>query len=863
MVVELNKGLYRSIWSWARGSKLPLDLAGLPFLGAVAYLLFRHAAALRPLEGALLVVATAGFLRAGLHWWGWHQRLLKDGPLLDWVQRILQGERQPLQALDRQLPKQHQVRQVAEALNAVLLDLQEEREELADLRRAHARDWRHFDTLLASIQEHRAKDQAGRLAGKAQLETLGRDLKTAIEDTLRLDQIELNYRLRADQFRLQGQAFRSTLDQVRAGLDQFENLLEELKDSFPRLRREEDALGRLADAGMRQGARLSLSVKGLVAHTPRLVDETQARTEWLRRLRLVADGARDRTEALARRMEGFREEAQARIRAFGGAMGGLKELDHVAQQTGLLAVNAAILAQRDGGSAGMAEIGARLRLLADQTSEGTAAMGRTLEAYQQGLERETAGLWDLQEVAQNLLADIHELLRTSGQLDRQGHDLERALETHLGMADELRQASERAELSLQEVGARAMALEAAHGRQWGVEAKLAPERERLARMGMRLAEVGDGLAHISQQNIDEIWEILARHQEVRKTDAYRQVTGMGLPQIMDEPAGAKAAWNGIAWARSHRRSLLFGDGRSAYLPYGYLDDGGAIHLRLLGQDALYQPEPSALEAWSCDTTGQIWELSLLESLRTESHRLTLLSLLKESPVAGCFPGMELRITPNGAQLRLPHPYPGLPAFLAGLGLELPLESDQWGQGFRALKPLYRERQGLLWLGPGQGGGVQNQCIRLVHEWVGDDHHHEYFLPSLPYQGHRPPCPWLGDGEVPERLEIPLAARCAAFGSDASGLRSFHQRLLEAGATEGTDGAVFCAVPITHPHPEALLLRLFQADTELAGAFHPDLVPYQMRLREEVLAGTGDPYQAAWSLLEDLQREGWVLPLTIA
>jgi hypothetical protein len=67
--------------------------------------------------------------------------------------------------------------------------------------------------------------------------------------------------------------------------------------------------------------------------------------------------------------------------------------------------------------------------------------------------------------------------------------------------------------------------------------------------------------------------------------------------------------------------------------------------------------------------------------------------------------------------------------------------------------------------------------------------------------------------------------------------------------------------VGHAHPEALLLRLFQAEADLAGAFHPDLVPYQIRLREEVLGGaTGDPYSASWALLEDLQREGWLMPL---
>jgi hypothetical protein len=71
----------------------------------------------------------------------------------------------------------------------------------------------------------------------------------------------------------------------------------------------------------------------------------------------------------------------------------------------------------------------------------------------------------------------------------------------------------------------------------------------------------------------------------------------------------------------------------------------------------------------------------------------------------------------------------------------------------------------------------------------------------------------------------------------------------------------CAVGIGHPHPEALLLGLFQPDGELAGAFHPDLVPYQIRFREEVLGGGAeDPYRAAWAILEDLQGEGWLMPL---
>jgi len=858
MAEKMGIGRVRSIWKQRSGEKLPVEVMALPLLGAVAYLLFRYARAFTPLEAAFLLMTTAALLMAGLRWWHWQRRLTRDGSIADWVERILAGNRVPLQAPEGLRERDLQV---AGALNALIGDTQAKGSELAGLRHAMAKDWRELDALLEAIQRQHEAEVKLRVQGAGRLATLGRDLKTAIEDTLRLDQIELNYRLRADQSRLQGQAFRSTLEQLRAGLDQFENLLDELQDTFPRLRREEDALARLADAGLRQSARLALSVKGLVAHTPRLLEGTQARTEGLRRLRESADGVRDQTEALARRLERFRDEAQARIRSFGGAQGSLKDLDHVAQQTGLLAVNAAILAQQDSSSAGMAAIGGRLRYLADRTAEGATGMERILDEYERGLEHETAGLWDLQEVTQKVLAEVHELLRTAGNLDLQGRDLELGLEAHLGLVDQVRQSSERAELSLHEVGARAMALEAAHGRQWSVEAKITPEQERLSRMGLRLAEVGDELARISQANIDEIWDILARHQEIRRTDAYRQVTSVGLPHLMDTPKEADAIWNGIAWARAQRYSRLV-EGTSKVLPpVGRHDRDGGLRLLLLGQDLLRSPERSALESWSCDPTGQAWDLHLLASLRTESHRLALLALLKDSPLTACFPGLDMHIAPEGVLLKLPHPYPGLPGFLAGLRLELSVEPELWDHPFREAALWNPEVQGVIWVGPGQGGGVQNQCIRLAHVWVCGAPSHEVFLPWLPYRGQRPRCPWLGDGPVVEAFSAPLSVRCLGLSADPATLNPLRDRFLQAGATSGPVGATLCSIGIGHAHPEALLLRLFQPDADMAGAFHPDLVPYQTRLREDVLGGsTGDPYQAAWTLIEDLQREGWLMPL---
>jgi hypothetical protein len=487
-------------------------------------------------------------------------------------------------------------------------------------------------------------------------------------------------------------------------------------------------------------------------------------------------------------------------------------------------------------------------------------MGRILGGYRQGLEHEAAGLWDLQEVAQRLLSDVHELLRTAAHMDLQGQDLERALETHLGLVDQVHQNSERAELSLHEVGARAMALESAHGRQWSVEAKLTPEQERISRVSRHLAEVGEALIQLSQQNMDEIWDLHTRYQEVRRSAAYRQVASGELPHLLDVPEGADAAWNAIAWARAQRRFRLE-QGSGSLPPLGHLDSSGHLHLLLLGQDALRHPEASALESWTCDPTGQDWEFDLTASLRIEGHRLALLALIKESRIAAAFPELDIHITPKGVRIRLPHPYPRLPEFLAGLRLDLAVERSFWDHPFREAGPQASAVQRLIWMGPGQGGGRHNPWIRLAHAWVNHLQFHENFLSWLTYGAPRPPCPWPEDDEGVAVPSDPAAVRCLGLGVDPAPLYPFRDRLVGAGAAEGPGGMALCAISLTHSHPEALLLGLFQPGADLAGAFHPDLIPYQARLRDEVLGGgTGDPYRAAWSLLEDLQREGWLMPL---
>ncbi|GLH67923.1 hypothetical protein GETHED_22870 [Geothrix edaphica] len=836
------------------------DLVILPFLGVAAYFLFQASALLRPGEAAVLMMVAAGLVQLGRRWFAWQRDLAPERFLSDWAGRILQGDRTPLAS---PAGLREEGRQVAAALNSLLGESRQIGGHLASLHQAVVREWAELDGVLGQVQQQAIEDRSARTTAGERLATYGQDLREAMEGSLKFGQIELEQRLRADQHRLQGQAFGAALEQAQARLRQVEALMREFQDTFPRLRKEEEALGRLADAGVRQGARLDLAVKGLAAHTPRLLEETKARAEQLRRFRTSADGVRDRAEALARRIEAFRVESQRRIASFGGAQGAIHTIDQAAQQTGLLAVNAAILAQQVGGGVGMQAIGGRLRGLADQTSEGAAELGRALDEHQLGMERESSGLWELQEVTQNLKAGIQELLHVAGHLDRQGQDMERLLEAHAGLVGQVREASERAGQSLYQVGECSSALQSALGSQWGLEARAAVEVEQLFRIGRHTAEVGRGLSQISRKSVEEIWKILQGHQLLRQSEAYRQLTSGDLARLLSPDQAADPMWNRAAWARAQRHArLLEGGGRQ--LPVGRPHPAGGVWMLLLGLDPLGRPEPSAVEHWSCDRDGRVWQLELIEKLRTEGHRLSLQEVLRESLLRACLPGTDVRVSAEGVELRLPFPYPGLPVFLAGLGLEMPVDAADWDGPFREAEARAAQVQRLLWCGPDMDPAHRLDLTRLVHTWVRNDPQHESFLPWLPYEGYRPPCPWLADGGAGDGLDGRPAVRSVGLGADPADLQPLRDRLLGAGAVEGDGGAILCAVGLGHAHPEALLLRLFQAGAGLADAHHPDLAPLRARLQHDVLeARAGDPYRAAWNLLEELQRKGWALPLPSA
>lgn len=836
------------------------DLAVLPLLGAAAFLLFTASASLRPVEAAVLMMVAAGLVLLGRRWLAWQRRLAPESLLADRAGRILRGDRAPLAPHAGMEPADLVVTQ---ALNLLLEEGRRTEERFESLHRAVLREWTDLDGLLGQVQQRSGEDRTAQAAVRKRLVTFGRELREVVERSMKVDRIELELRLRADQHRIQGQAFRATMEQAQARLDKVEGLMAELRETFPRLREGEESLGRLAGAGVRLGGRLDLAVKGLATHTPRLVEETRNRADQLRRFRSSADDLRDQAEALARRIEAFRGESQRRIESFGGAQGTLHAIDQAAQQAGLLAVNTAILAQQGGGGAPLQAIGGRLRGLADQTSQGAADLGRALDEHQQGMERENAGLWDLQEVTQRLGAGIQELIHVANHLDQQGQDLERALEGQVALVGQVQEASDRAEQSLLDIGGCSTAIQSALGRQWGVEAKAAAEMDELFRTGRHLAEAGRDLSRIAEKNMEEIWEILEGQQTLRRSEAYRQIAHGDLASLLGPEDRTDPVWNRVAWARAQRRPrLLEATGRAR--PFGRLDQAGGIRMLLLGLDALGRPEPSAVKGWSCDEDGQVWRLLLAEGLGAEDHRHGLQEALRESPLQACLPGTEVHVSAAGVEVRLPFPYPGLPRFLAGLGLEMTVDSTAWHAPVREAGQRVVPVQRFFWCGPGMEPSRRSGLMRLVHAWVRDDPQHENFMPWLPYDGRRPPCPWLSGSDAEERLEAQPKVRCLGLGAEAASLRPMLNRLIQAGAEEGEGEAVLCAAALGHAHPEALLLWLFQAGAGMAGAPHPDLAPLRARLQSEVLgAQSPDPYRAAWQLLEDLQRKGWMLPLPSA
>ncbi len=847
-----------SLWEHFGGGRLVVDAVILAVLGSLEYVILSHPASVQPGEGAVLVMAFAALLILGRRGLSWQRAQALNAFLPDWAGRVLEGSRQPVEPPSG-LPEEAEL--ASRALNAVLAEARQAAGSLAELREAVLRDWQEVDRSLREAERQQAREREERHQAADRLAEASAELRSAFEDTLQLDRIELDQRLRADQWRLQAQAFTAYLDQVKAGLDQFENLLEELRDTFPRLLREGDALSRLANSGLRHGARLGMAVRGLVAHTPRLLEEAAARTDQFRQFRKAADELRDQAEALGRRLETFRTEALDRTRAFGGVQGSLRVVDDAAQQAGLLAVNAAILAQQGGGTAGVQAIGGRLRHLAGQTSRGAAEIERAMEAHARGLDRETAGLWDLQEVTESLLASIQNLLRWAGHLDQQGQELERLLDGEVTHVDQVRQMSERAELALHEVGERAHATESAMARLWNVEAKLLPELERLARGGTRLEDSGKDLSRISQQNIEEIWGILGRHQQIRRTEAYRQVMSGDLARLMAPPPADDSAAARLAWTRTSRQFRLV-EGGALPMPRGWRGEEGETRLQLLGLDALGMPEPSALARVDWSQGGLEWRLDLREELRSEHLRMNLLETLRQSDLERCLPGTQIRIASEGVRLRLKRPFAQLPRYLAGLDLWLPLDPGDWPGPIREASLPPRVVQALLWTGPELDGEVRALVRERVHALVQEVPGHHLLLPGALHEGERPPCPWVG-----ESMDHTLGLQgCPPFsllalGSTEGDLAGWRERLAQAGATEGTSGPVVALVQIRPVDPAMLLLHLFSRPGELAAAEHPELVPLRDRLAREVMAvDAPDSHRSAWALLETLQENGWLMGL---
>lgn len=242
--------------------------------------------------------------------------------------------------------------------------------------------------------------------------------------------------------------------------------------------------------------------------------------------------------------------------------------------------------------------------------------------------------------------------------------------------------------------------------------------------------------------------------------------------------------------------------------------------------------------------------------------MTLLDILRTSDLAQCLPGLQVRVTTEGITMNLPWAFADLPMFIAGLGLELTLGPGEWEGPLRQPRIPDPIIQVFLWGSPALDPIQRESVFRMVHSWIRDEPSHDFLLPMARYEGHRPPCAWLvADLDAQVEVADPFPVRELVLKGEPGCLHAWRDKLFAAGAVAGSGGLTLGAIRLNHAHPEALLLQLFRQDADLAGAFHPDLVPFQERFRREVLAAESpEPYRAAWSLLEDLQRQGWILPL---
>lgn len=854
--------LDRKLWRHFGGAQLSVDAGILAVLGLVGFLLLRFPGSLSPVEGGVIVALVGFLLILGRRALGWHRAITVQAFLPEWSERILAGDTrqvEPPPGLDADQ------RKVALVLNRALADLARGEKERRALVADYLTEWDSAEAVLQGLERERERSfnlQEGLLR---EMIILGEELRHQLESGSVMARVAERRRGLADAAASSlGSSVDMALDQLKEGIERQEELLQQVRDTLPRLRRESDAMAQMADRALRRAARLGVTIRGVASHGAQMQEGVQERAVQLLRLRELALDIRELGEGLQRRALGLRtgQESLSDIEE------SLQGIDHVAKQTGLLAVNAAILSQEGRGSRGFQVIGSKIRLLSEQTTEGTAHVSRLLGEHRLKAAREAIETASLYEALQDLQSRLHELVLNAGRLDHQGQEMDRALESHQDMIRALEQAGEDAIEVLRELGPKAQAIETLVQRQRGAEQDLEGQQTQSFRIMERLGEGAHALIRSQEEAHADLWFLMDRHESLRHSRVFRAFTqgqvGDHLEAARNRRLEEEAAWAGAANLRAQRNLIL---GAPPEPPRGFpgrrLEE--RLSLRLLEQDAYGLPRPAAVAQLKPIAGGRVWECSLAPELQGDDGRLALLVGLREALAELWIPGVDLVFTQEGVRLSLPFAYPNLPLLMAGLGVEMVLSQPHPEWNLLPPAPLAPTDCTFVWVAAGAPPQARQGLLQGLHDLIEHQPGHEAYALG-PAPGVAGPCPrCTQDPEGRSRGLPPTAAFRFWTPQDPEALAGWRTLLLH--APEGGDKAadlVLGHLSLPYPRPEALLLALAHP----AAGFLDPAVPAHGALLEEfqarVLATPGpEAAERAWELLRRLERGGWIMPLPAA
>ena len=849
--------LDRKLWRHFGGAQLSVDAMILAVLGLVGFLMLRYPGALSPLEGGLLV-ATVGFLLIlGRRALGWHRAMTVQAFLPEWAERILAGD---LRQVEPPPGLDWEQRRVAEVINQALGALAKGGRERKGLVEDYLAEWEATEGVLRELEGERDRSFALQEGLLKEMAVLGEELRHQLESGSVMARVAERRRGLADAAASSlGSTVDMALDQLKEGIERQEELLQQLRDTLPRMRREADALTQMADRALRRAARLDVTIRGVASHGAQMQEGVQDRAVQLLRLRELALDLRELGEGLQRRALALRtgQESLSDIEE------SLQSIDHVAKQTGLLAVNAAILSQEGRGSRGFQVIGSKIRLLSEQTTEGTAHVSRLLGEHRLRAAREAIETASLSEALQTLQGSLHELLLNAGRVDHQGQELDRALEAHQDMIRALEQAGTDAIEVLRELGPKAQSIESLVQRQRGAEQDLEGQQTQSFRIMERLGEGARALIRSQEEAHADLWFLMDRHENLRHSRVYRAFTqgqvGEHLEGARARRAEETAAWAAAADLRAQRNLIL---GAPPAPPKGHagVREEDRLALRMLEPDAFGLPRTAAVTRLKPQDGGRVWELSLAPALQSEEGRLALLVGLRESLAELWIPDPDLVFTQEGVRLSLPFAYPNLPLLLAGLGAELtfPQAHPEWE--LREPVALHPAVCTFAWMDPRLSPQQRHALLLGLHHLVEHQPGHEAY-PLGPAPGVAGPCPRCTQDQELRARPLPPDLALRFWSPQApEGLGAWKQALR---FREG-DGPVQMTVgrlQLPYPRPEALLLALAHPRAGFLDASVPTLAEVAAELRAQVLAAPGpEGADRAWELLRRLERGGWIMAL---